>query len=171
MRRRLYFVLPDTQSAQVVMNELLLARIEASHIHFHSKPDKHLGDLPKANVLEKSDVVYCGIGGFLCGAAFGFFGGLLAYLVPWWFGAVSLAIIPYCMVIGGVACAVWAGALASGVPGHHLARYKDHIEDGKILMMVSVPLHRLSEVRELLRNTHPEAAYSGIWPAEHVMFP
>ena len=171
MRRRLYFVVPDLRSAELVMNELLLARIEASHIHFHAKPDKHLGDLPKANILEKSDVVYGGVGGLLFGAGFGFLGGLLAYFVPWWFGPVSLTIIPYCMLIGGVACAAWAGALASGVPGHHLERYKEHIETGKILMMVSVPLLRLTEIRELLRRTHPEAAYSGIWPAEHVMFP
>lgn len=171
MRRRLYFVVPDLKSAHVVMNELLLARIGASCIHFHAKPGKQLGNLPKANILEKTDVVYAGIGGFLFGAGFGFLGGLLAYLVPWWFGPVNPTVMPYCMIIGGIACAAWAGALSCGVPCHHLDRYKEPIEAGKILMIVLVPMHRLSEIRELLHRTHPEAAYSGIWPTEHVMFP
>jgi hypothetical protein len=39
MRRKLYFVLPDVKSAQGIMDELLLSRIEARHIHFHAKPE------------------------------------------------------------------------------------------------------------------------------------
>ncbi len=171
MRRRLYFVVPDLKSAQVVMNELLLARIEAKYIHFHARPDKNLGNLPIANTIEKSDAVSCSLGGLLCGAGFGFLGGWLAYLAPWYFGSVNLMIIPYCMIIGAISCAAWTGAVATCVPGHHLETYKNDIESGNILMMVSVPLYRLMEIRELLRRTHPEAAYAGIWPAEHAIFP
>jgi hypothetical protein len=171
MRRKLYFVLPDVKSAQGIMDELLLSRIEARHIHFHAKPEMDLQNLPKANVLEKSDILYCAVGGILCGAAFGFLGGLLAYMVPWWFGEVRLTVIPYCMVIGAVACAAWAGALATGIPSHRLETYKKEIEQGNVLMIVSVPLHKLMEVREMLLRRHPEAAYGGIWPTDHIMFP
>ena len=34
MRRRLYFVLPDIESARTMLNDMLLARIECKHIHF-----------------------------------------------------------------------------------------------------------------------------------------
>ena len=34
MRRRLYFVLPDVQSARTLLNDMLLARIECRHIHY-----------------------------------------------------------------------------------------------------------------------------------------
>ena len=46
MRRRLYFVLPDIQSARTMLNDMLLARIECRHIHFLSKRDSLPSDLP-----------------------------------------------------------------------------------------------------------------------------
>ena len=33
MRRRLYFTVPDTASAQQMVNDLLLARIDEGHMH------------------------------------------------------------------------------------------------------------------------------------------
>lgn len=68
MRRRLYFVLPNIRSAQAMMNELLLERIDEDHIHFHAKNEQVLGNLPKANAVEKSDVVYSALAGFVFGA-------------------------------------------------------------------------------------------------------
>lgn len=46
MNRRLYFVLPDVQSAERTMDDLLLARIEA-------RRDLDLGKLPEATFLQK----------------------------------------------------------------------------------------------------------------------
>jgi hypothetical protein len=34
MRRRIYWLLPDLESARATMDDLLLARIEKRHIHF-----------------------------------------------------------------------------------------------------------------------------------------
>jgi hypothetical protein len=171
MRRRLYFVLPNIRSAQAMMNELLLDRIEEGRIHFHAKNEKALGNLPKANAAEKSDVVYSALAGFIFGAVFGLLGGLLAYMVPWWFGEVSLMVIPYCMVLGALSCAAWAATVATAAPSSRLKAYQSHIEQGNILMIVSVPLLRLHEIRRRLMQHHPEALYSGVWPAEHRLFP
>jgi len=38
-------------------------------------------------------------------------------------------------------------------------------------MMVLVPFHRINDVRALVLKKHPEAAYRGTWPTDHVMFP
>ena len=171
MRRRLYFVLPNIRSAHAMMKELLLERIEEDHIHFHAKNEQALGNLPKANAVEKSDVIYSALAGFVFGAVFGLLGGLLAYMVPWWFGEVTLMVIPYCMVLGALACAAWAAAIATAAPSYRLKAYKTHIEQGNILMIVSVPLRRLYVIRRRLMQHHPEAMYSGVWPAEHRLFP
>lgn len=171
MRRRLYFVLPDIRSAQAMMNELLLDRIEEDRIHFHAKSEQALGNLPKANAVEKSDVIYSALAGFVFGAVFGLLGGLLAYLVPWWFGEVTLMVIPYCMVLGALSCAAWAAAVATAAPSYRIKSYKAEIEQGHILMIVSVPLRRLGDIRQRLMRHHPEALYSGVWPAEHRLFP
>jgi hypothetical protein len=58
MRRRLYFVLPDIESARAMLNDMLLARIECRHIHFLSRRDTLPDDLPQANVLQKTDIVH-----------------------------------------------------------------------------------------------------------------
>ena len=42
MRRRLYFLLPDVSSARQVVDDLLLARIEARRIHVLGRRDMDL---------------------------------------------------------------------------------------------------------------------------------
>ena len=44
MRRRLYFVLPDVASAEQTLHDLLLARIEVSHIHCLARRDLPMGE-------------------------------------------------------------------------------------------------------------------------------
>lgn len=171
MRRKLYFVVPDIKSANAMMNELLLDRIDEDHIHFHARNEQTLGQLPKANAVEKSDVVYSAMAGFVFGAVFGLFGGMLAYLVPWWFGEVTLMVIPYCMVIGAMSCAAWAAAVATAAPSHRINTHQVQIEQGNILMIASVPFLRLADIRRRLMQHHPEAMYTGVWPAEHRLFP
>ncbi|MFD0928873.1 hypothetical protein ACFQ1T_03670 [Methylophilus glucosoxydans] len=171
MRRRLYFVLPNLHSAQAVMNELLLDRIDENHIHFHARHEHLLAQLPKAGAVEKSDVLYSAMAGFVFGAIVGLLSGLLACFFPWWFGEVAFTVIPYCMVIGALACAAWAAAIATAAPGYRLRAHSQQLEQGNILMVVSVPLRRLREIRQRLMLRHPEALYGGVWPAEHRLFP
>jgi hypothetical protein len=38
-------------------------------------------------------------------------------------------------------------------------------------MIVLAPFHRVQEVKNLVIEKHPEAAYSGTWPTDHVIFP
>ena len=58
MRRRLYFLLPSVQSAKVVHNELLLAKIDERHQHVIARDDIDLEDLPEADLRQKSDIVH-----------------------------------------------------------------------------------------------------------------
>ena len=58
MRRRLYFLLPDVASTRQVVDDLLVARIEARRLHVLARRDMDLQDLPEASVLQKTDVVH-----------------------------------------------------------------------------------------------------------------
>src|SRR5258708_12647865 len=82
MRRRLYFLLPDLGSAIKTANDLLLARIEDSHMHFLAKRGMSLGQLHEANYLQKSDCVHGAELGFVLGGAGGFLIGIYIYLTP-----------------------------------------------------------------------------------------
>lgn len=173
MNRRLYFMLPDRPSAQVMMDDLLLARVPADRIHFLAKPEIDLKGLPKASIVERTDFLEgCEIGTLL-GGMLGLIAGLLAvWIPPWPFeDPVPMLAIPICIVIGLVAGGVWTGMVASAIPDHRLKPFEPEMAQGKVLMMVLVPFQRVQEIRMLVARKHPEAVYDGTWPAEHVMFP
>jgi hypothetical protein len=82
MRRRLYFVLPDLNSAETIQRELLLARVDAGHMHFLARDGINLGQLSVANLLQKSDLVH-GMGiGLLAGGLTGMLSGLAVTFYP-----------------------------------------------------------------------------------------
>jgi hypothetical protein len=82
MRRRLYFLLPNVPRARQVVDELLLARIDDHHIHVMAREGTPLGDLPKANLLQRSDFVHGMEIGLSVGGATGIIAGLVAIAFP-----------------------------------------------------------------------------------------
>ncbi|HWI13598.1 MAG TPA: DUF1269 domain-containing protein, partial [Burkholderiales bacterium] len=79
MRRRLYFVLPDIESARQMLDEMLLSRIEERHIHFLAQRDTLPADLPQASPLQKSDAIHGAWTGIMVGGACGVLAGVLFY--------------------------------------------------------------------------------------------
>lgn len=173
MNRRLYFMLPDTESAHAMMNDLLLARVNANRIHFLAKPGVEIGDLPEASIVERTDFLEGWEIGTLLGGVFGLIAGLLAvWIPPWPFdNPVPLLAIPICIVVGLISGGLWTGMVASAIPDHRLKPFEGEIAKGKVLMMVLIPFHRVEEIRGLVVKKHPEAVYDGTWPSEHVIFP
>ena len=98
--RRIYFLVPDLESANKVTDELLLARIEERHIHVIAKEGTELGDLPEASLLQTSDVIPALERGLAVGGVTGILAGVAAVTFP-----------PAGMVLGGGA--VLATALAA----------------------------------------------------------
>jgi hypothetical protein len=48
---------------------------------------------------------------------------------------------------------------------------KEKISHGQVMMIVTVPMHRLPEIRRIMQVLHPEAEYYGVWPSLHPVFP
>ena len=65
MKRRLYWLLPEVESARRTADDLLLARVEDRHMHFLARRGTDLGELHEASVLQKSDVRHAA--GACCG--------------------------------------------------------------------------------------------------------
>lgn len=173
MNRRLYFVLPSVESAHTAMNDMLLARINADHIHFLAKPEVALEGLPEASVLERSDMLNGLKIGSLLGTVLGFLAGLLAVLIPPWpFNVpVPMVAIPICALIGLLAGGLWTSLVATSITDAKLDPFKNQLAHGEVLMMILVPFHRTKEIRELVAKSHPEADYGITWPTEHAIFP
>ncbi len=164
MRRRLYFLLPDLGSAIQTANDLLLARVEDSHMHFLAKRGMSLGQLHEANTLQKSDCVHGAELGFVLGGAGGFLIGIYIYLTPPDGVTLQLVTVLISTVIGAIFGAWAASLVAMSVPNTRLKPFQKAIDAGKILLMVDVPTSRVEEVQELVGRRHPEASAHGIEP-------
>ncbi|MDR7296529.1 hypothetical protein J2X16_001868 [Pelomonas aquatica] len=162
MRKRIYWLLPDLDSARRTMDELLLARITEHHIHFVAKESSPMDGLHAANVLQTSDLVEAAQSGALIGSGVGAAGGVAAAL------AISAA-SPAAVVIGlaavGAMLGTWSSSMiGSSTPSRRLRRFEQAIEDGQYLLIVDVPRTRVTEIERLLTRTHPEAHFEGMEP-------
>src|SRR5260370_4911241 len=80
--RRLYFLLPRTQSAKAIVNELLLERVEWRHIHVIANQDVPLEHLPEATLTQRSDLLPALARGTAAGGVVGMLAGLVALAFP-----------------------------------------------------------------------------------------
>lgn len=164
MRRRLYFLLPDVESARGMLNEMLLARIAITHMHFLGKRGELPPDLPEASLLQKTDFVHGAQLGLGVGGLAGIVVGLFIVAFPPGGATPQLVTVLIAALVGAVFGA-WASSMAaSSVPNSKLKRFHRDIEQGKVLMMVDVPMRRVQEITELVARRHPEAISGGFEP-------
>lgn len=165
MRRRLYWVLPDVESARKAADDLLLARVEDRHMHFLARRGTDLGDLHEASVLQKSDIRHAAILGTLLGAFIGAVAGWVLTAFPierLEFGPGGFVLLTLFGAAFGLVSSTMVG---SSVPNSHLRQFERDIEEGRILMMVDVPLQQVDRIQVYLVEKHPEAAWRGVDPA------
>lgn len=161
MRRRLYFLLPDVDSARRTADDLLLARVEDRHMHFLAKRGTDLGELHEAGWFMKTDLLHgAGVGlalGALGGLALGL--GLLLYPIE---GTHPHPISVMIAVLAGGALGAWMASMAgAAVPNSKLKQFHGEIERGKLLLALDVPVDRVDEIRQLVVSRHPEAVPRG----------
>ena len=162
--RRLYFMLPNLETTKTVVDELLLKRIDEHHIHVVAKEGTPLGDLPEANLLQKSDFIPAMERGVAVGGITGVLAGIAAVTFP-----------PAGLILGGGAilgtslAGAGIGALISGMIGmdvtnSQIEKFEGAIEKGEVLMMVDIPKERVEEIEALVQQHHPEADMGGTEP-------
>jgi len=164
MRRRLYFLLPNVARAQQVVDELLLARIDDHHIHVMAREGTALGDLPEANLLQRSDFVHGIEIGLSVGGATGIVAGLVAIAFPP--GDIELG--GWTLLVTALAGAIigaWvAGMIGTDIPNSQLREFEAAVAAGQILMLVDVPKDKVEKVTNMIKKHHPEADMHGVEP-------
>ena len=164
--RRLYFLIPDVNSAKTIVDELLLARIEARHIHIAAKDHHALvtSDLPEANLLQESDFVPAVERGLAIGGATGILAGVAAVALP----GVGLALGGGAILgigLAGAGVGAWvSGMIGISAPSSRLTDFESAINEGQLLMMVDVPKADVEKITGLVKNHHPEAHVEGTEP-------
>ncbi|CDY79301.1 Probable transmembrane protein [Caballeronia glathei] len=162
--RRIYFLLPNVQSAKGIIDELLLKRIEWRHIHVLARPGVPLEDLPQATLAQRSDLLYALARGTAAGGVTGMLAGLVAMAFP----PAGLTIAGgavVCMTLASAGFGAWTATMIGvDVPNTRLRRFEAAIEKGELLMMVDVPKVRVEEIEEVIKSHHPEADVEGTDP-------
>ena len=162
--RRLYFMVPDIDTANTVVDELLLKRVDDHHIHVVAKEGTPMGDLPEANLLQKSDFIPAMERGLAVGGITGVLAGIAAVTFP-----------PAGLVLGGGAIlgtslagagfGAWiSGMIGMDVPNTQIEKFEDAIEKGEVLMMIDIPKTRVEEIEALIQQHHPDADMGGTEP-------
>lgn len=164
MRRRLYFLLPDVESARKTANDLLLARVEDRHMHFMSRRGTDLGELHRAGYAQMSDLVHGAEIGMAVGAACGLLFGAALYLLRFEWLHLELAAM-LATTLGGALFGTWTGGMiGTSTPNSRLSQFAEEIESGRVLLMVDVPFTRVEEIRETVLRFNPDADPRGFEP-------
>jgi len=165
MRRRIYWLLPDLDSARRTMDHLLLARVDERHIHFVAREDVDLSGLHAANLLQTSDLVRSAEAGLCIGGAAGaVLGAVMAVFFPIVGDAPQWGLIAVLAVVGGGFGAWSASMIGISTPSQRLKRFEGALEQGQILLMTDVPRSRVDEIEARLQALHPEAHLEGVEP-------
>jgi hypothetical protein len=157
-------MVPDIDTANTVVDELLLKRVDDHHIHVVAKEGTPMGDLPEANLLQKSDFIPAMERGLAVGGITGVLAGIAAVTFP-----------PAGLVLGGGAIlgaslagagfGAWiSGMIGMDVPNSQIEKFKAAIENGEVLMMVDIPKTRVEEIEALIQQHHPDADMGGTEP-------
>ncbi len=163
MRRRLYFVLADVDSARSMFREMLLARIEDRHIRFLTRRDCLPADLPEAGVLQKTDIAHGAAIGLVVGGLLGAIAGLVFMVFPPG-GTLKFITVLGTALVGALFGAWVASMVGTAVPNSRLRAYAADMERGAVLMIVDVPAGRLDEIAALVSARHPEILAYGLEP-------
>ena len=162
MRRRLYFMLPDIKTAEIIEKELLLAHIDDRHMHFLATCDASLGTLHKANLLQRTDLLHGMFIGLVVGGLTGAAIGYLLYVYPEFGASLGLGLV-LGLAVAGAVFGIWAsGMIAISTPNSRLKAFQKAIDQGQILLMIDVPKERVAAIMQLINAHHPEADNRGV---------
>jgi hypothetical protein len=162
--KRIYFIVPSSDVARTIVNELLVARVEEKHIHILAKRGTDMHELPEASMMQKSDFVPAVQRGLALGGVVGTLAGLVGIAL-----APGAAVIAGGVILGSSLAGAGVGAWLSGMVGLSVGntrhkQFEDAIERGGLLLMIDVPISRVEEISELVKKHHPEAELEGTEP-------
>ena len=160
MLHRLYYLLPDINSARSTLDELLLARIEERHIRFMTDGRPVPDDLPEASLFHKTDMLHGAAFGMLFGAGLGIG---LAFLIVSYLELNNAGPLMFlgCTLVG-ILFGGWAASLVgAAIPNSQLQKFQTELQQGKLLLIVDVPARRVAQIEEVLQQRHPEMQFCG----------
>lgn len=158
---KLYFLVPNADSAHHLINDFRQNGIDDERIHLVAKSDTRLDNLPEASPLVESDFVPALQRGIALGGTTGLVAGLAAVAFPP--AGITLgggAILA--STLGGASFGAWASSMIGvSAPNSHLRSFEDAIGQGQILILVEVEEDQVEATQALIKRHHPEVEIKG----------
>lgn len=160
MKRRLYFLLPDSAHARAVVADLAACGIRRESLHVVARPDVDTTGLPVATSRQHSDS-----GGRLETVLWD--GNLLVFFLALVAGAglfIAGVHWTWLLVPAAIMLASFTAGLAftARIPSVHLSEFTDAVHHGELLLMVDVAVRQVSCVESRIHRHHPEAVAGGV---------
>ena len=157
MLRRLYFLFPDENHAQLAVSQLMVQKIPLKRMHAIAR-GVQLTTLPEATERQKNDTAYH-IEQFLWKAnllvfAVAFIVFVASLVTAEWFSSVLSLATMIITFFGGK-------QFIEQVPHDHLTEFTSALAHGEILLMVDVPLYRVAETARFVEKHHPATTMDG----------
>lgn len=157
MLRRLYFLFPDENHAQRAVDQLIDRNIPKQRMHAITV-GVELSALPEATERQKNDTAFH-IEQFVWKANLLVFAAALIVLIvsvvasEWFWSGLSLAMMLITFFAGKF--------FVERIPSDHLTEFTDALAHGEILLMVDVPIYRVTEIARFVEHHHPETRLDG----------
>ena len=158
MKRRLYYLLPDTSHAEKLVEDLGDTSISKQDVHAVVKDNLRLKGINDVHGLTEND---------------------RDYFIEWFLWRINLALF-FVALIAFVAIFIWSpgvwlilpvaimiGTFVSGLmfvirlPNVHLDEFRPAIQHGEVLLMIDVPSSDVDEVDHRVHRNHPEVVSGG----------
>ena len=154
--RRIYFLVPEIVTTRKIVDDLLLAKIEERHIHVIAKRGTPLEDLPEANLLQKTDFVPAVQQGIALGGATGLPAGLVAVALPPASAVIAGGIL-LATTLAGAGVGSWvSGMIGMTIGNRRIKEFEEEIEAGKLLVLADVPVNRVDEIEDRVKQHLPQ---------------
>lgn len=158
MKRRLYYLLPDSSDAEKLVNELAGSVISKQDIHAVAKDKLRLNNIDDIQASNEND---------------------RDYIVEWFLWRINLALF-FVALMALVAILIWnpgiwltlpltimMGTFVSGLlfvlrmPNVHMNEFRTALQHGEVLLMIDVSAADIKHVDQLVHRKHPEAVTGG----------
>jgi len=164
MKRRLYFLFPETESAGRAVADLDSLGVDRGVVHVLARDDIDLGQLPAATKRQRHDMLghdeYRAWNGNLLVFGLAVFALIIATALENLIAIATAMLVILASVAGGTRFAMF-------MPRAHREQLRRALEHGEILLMVDLSKHCAEEVEELMHRRHPEAIDRGSsWTAD-----
>ena len=159
MKRRLYYLLPDTLHAEKLLDDLGDTAISRQNVHAVVKDNLRFNNIADVYGSTEND---------------------RDYFIEWFLWRINLALF-FVALIAFVAILIWSpgvwlilpvaimlGTFVSGLmfvlrlPNVHLNEFYPALQHGEVLLMIDVPPSDVEEVDHRVHRRHPEVVTGGV---------